>query len=57
MKCKESFLIFSQREMDYLVDYAKPRLSRTRYPNSDFQSADYKSDFKFNTNKRRIIHK
>lgn len=43
--------------MNYLVDFAKPRLSRNRYEGTDIDPAMYKSEYRHNNQKRRIIHK
>ena len=49
---------YSKIEMNYLVDYAKPRLSRNRYENiQDIDPTASKSEYRHNSQKRRIIHK
>ena len=49
---------FSETEMNYLVDFAKPRLSRNRYENiQDIDPTAHKSEYRHNSQKRRIIHK
>ena len=35
--------------MNYLVDFAKPRLSRNRYEGTDIDTAMYKSEYRYNT--------
>ena len=49
---------YSKIEMNYLVDYAKPRLSRNRYENiQDIDPTASKSEYRHNSQKRIIIHK
>ena len=47
----------SDKEMNYLVDYAKPRLSRNRYDSNDVDDIQHPYEVRNNENIRKIIHK
>ena len=55
----ESFHICnnSDKEMNYLVDYAKPRLSRNRYVTNDVDDIQHPYEVRNNENIRKIVHK